>query len=123
MFAALTPAGLDIALPRFLVELALDLQSALKALGMTDAFAFDDADFSGIDGAKDLAVTAALHKAFIKFDEEGTEAAAATAVVLGDRAAPIHAQVVVDRPFLFFLRDRITGAILFVGRVTSPEAS
>jgi serpin B len=118
MFAGLAPASLDISLPRFQVELDLALPETLQALGMTDAFQPGAADFSGIDGTTSLVIAAAVHKAFIQVDEEGTEAAAATAIVAAPTASPEPVEVVVDRPFLFFLRDRPTGAILFVGRVT-----
>jgi serpin B len=119
MLAGLVPGALDIALPRFQFQGSLDLPAQLTALGMHDAFE-PTADFSGIDGARDLVVSAVVHKAFIKVDEHGTEAAAATAVVIGPPSVPQSHTVVVDRPFLFFLRDRGTGAILFVGRVTNP---
>jgi serpin B len=121
MIADLHPSALDIAMPSFQFELGLSLPQALAALGMVDAFG-PKSDLSGIDGARDLFVQAIIHKAFIKVDEDGTEAAAATAVVVGDTAEPIRDTVNVDRPFLFFLRDRGTGAILFVGRVTNPAA-
>jgi serpin B len=121
MLAGLTPGALDISMPKFQLAGSLDLPAQLTALGMHDAFDAN-ADFSGIDGARDLVVSAVVHKAFIKVDEHGTEAAAATAVVVGPPSIPQSHTVVIDRPFLFFLRDRGTGAILFVGRVTNPAA-
>ena len=122
LLGSLHSSGLDISLPRFQFELAIDLAGTLQSLGMTDAFDVGAADFSGIDGTRSLAVSAARHKAFIKVDEQGTEAAAATAVVVGPPSVPTFETVNVDRPFLFFLRDRSTGAILFVGRVVNPAA-
>jgi serpin B len=123
MLAGLHPSSLDIALPRFQFEGTVPMVPALMGLGMTDAFDTAKADLSGIDGQPDLYVQTVVHKAFIKVDEKGTEAAAATAVVTGDTAGPPDSDTVkVDRPFLFFLRDRVTGTILFVGRVTNPAS-
>lgn len=86
---------------------------------MTDAF--DAADFSGIDGTKNLVIRDVLHKGFVAIDEKGTEAAAATAVNVGPTSSPDFYRLAVDRPFLFFIRDLPTGAILFVGRVVDPR--
>ncbi len=123
MLAGLEPAGLEISVPRFQIEHSLDLPELLAALGMTSAFDPLKADLSGINDTEPLYVKAVLHKAFIKVDEDGTEAAAATDVVIEGDGALIEENVTVDRPFLFFLRDRVTGTIIFVGRVTNPAAS
>lgn len=83
----------------------------------------DRADFSGMTagGRKDLMIQDVIHEAFIAVDEDGTEAAAATAVVMGLTSAPlVTAQLTVDRPFLFAIRDDATGAALFMGRVLDP---
>ena len=88
---------------------------------MTDAFEGGLADFSGIDGTRNLAISDVLHKGFVAIDEKGTEAAAATAVVIGPASAPPQAELKVDRPFVFFIKDKPTGAILFVGRVKDPR--
>ena len=85
---------------------------------MVDAFDRELADFSGISGGRGLYVDAALHEAFIEVNEEGTEAAAATAVVL---PLPGFPSVYLDRPFLFLIRDNETNAILFMGRVAEPK--
>ena len=77
------------------------------------------ADFSGIDGTRKLYIQAAHHKAFVQVNETGTEAAAATAVVIGEESKP--PQVRADRPFLFLIRDRRTEAILFLGRLADPR--
>ena len=90
------------------------------ALGMNQAFLPGAADLSGIDGGTSLFVTDVVHKATIAVDEKGTEAAAATAVVIGRQAA-VLSSLTVDRPFLFFIRDDATGAILFQGRVLDPR--
>jgi serpin B len=117
---ALAPAEVRLTLPRFEFEAPLPLKKHLIALGMNAAFGME-ADLSGIDGKKDLFVQDVLHKAFVKVNEAGTEAAAATAVIVGEKsAAPSYVELVVDRPFIFLIRDHATGAILFVGRVVNP---
>jgi serpin B len=111
-----------LTMPKFEVESDFSLVDALTAMGMPDAFSMN-ADFSGMDGTRELFIKDAVHKAFVSVDEAGTEAAAATAVVMqlkGSLAQPI--EVAVDHPFLFFIRDVETGAILFVGRVVNPGA-
>jgi serpin B len=93
-------------------------------MGMPDAFLYQVADFSGMDGSRELFIGDVIHKAFVSVDEAGTEAAAASAVVLPG-AAPEPAppiEVTVDRPFVFLIRDIETGTILFVGRVLDPSA-
>ena len=94
----------------------------LKDLGMPDAFT-PAADFSGMDGFIWLYIGYVLHKAFIDVNEEGTEAAAATAVIMKGRSLPASPVVVrADHPFIFLIRDNDTGSILFMGRVTDPTA-
>ena len=117
---ALHESSLVVSLPRFRVAgESLELKPTLQALGMRAAFE-RSADFSGITGANDLWIDTVVHKAFIEVNEEGTEAAAATGVGLAGRSSPEIFRV--DRPFLFFLRDLNTGAILFMGRVVDPRA-
>ncbi len=111
-----------LTMPTFRVESEYSLADALKALGMTDAFDPDAADFSGMDGTRDLYISAVVHKAFVDVDETGTEAAAATAVAMTTSAMPGEPpEVAVDHPFLFLIRDQVTGAILFIGRVVDPS--
>jgi len=99
-----------------------DLSAALKALGMKDAFG-DWADFSGMDGdPHGLVIDGVLHKAFIDVKEEGTEAAAATAVGMVGAAVELTPVFLADHPFLFLIRENKTGTILFLGRVTDPLA-
>lgn len=121
---ALRPRDVKLWLPRFKVEAQFLLKPTLAALGMGDAFDADKADFSGMNGRKDLFIGAVVHKAFVEVNEAGTEAAAATAVVMQTRSAvrPADepAEFRADHPFLFFLRDMRTGAILFAGRLTTP---
>ena len=96
----------------------------LKALGMPTAFS-DNADFSGMDGKKDLQISDVIHKAFIEVNEEGTEAAAATAVVMRTTAVMNPKPIPVfraDHPFIFMISDKNTGEILFLGRVMDPNA-
>jgi serpin B len=119
--AALQAQSVILALPRFKFETPVDLKKALVELGMAAAFDAGAADFSGIDGTRSLFIQTVLHKAFIAVAEKGTEAAAATAVIVGRTSAPLGLHITADRPFLFFLRDEPTGAILFMGRVQDPS--
>jgi serpin B len=89
-------------------------------LGMQAAFVPGLADFSGMDGTRNLYITSVLHKAFIDVAEKGTEAAAATGVIMGTTGMPVGLYITANRPFLYFLRDAPTGAILFMGRVVDP---
>lgn len=113
-----------LTLPKFQYAAAFRLADALADIGMPAAFS-EDADFSGMTGKRDLFLSDVLHKAFVAVDEEGTEAAAATAAVMvptaAPRAMPLHLRV--DRPFLFLIRDLEIGAILFLGRVVAPAAA
>jgi serpin B len=110
-----------VTMPRFEFESPFSLGDPLQTLGMIDAFRGGKADFSGIDGDRDLFVRAVVHKAFIAVDESGTEAAAATAVIIGKVSLPEPASITLDRPFLFAVFDRPTGEILFLGRVVDPS--
>ena len=108
-------------LPKFKVEAKFSLRAALSSLGMAVAFTVD-ADFSGMDGTRSLAIADVIHQGFVAIDEKGTEAAAATAVVVGPPSGPpTPVEVKIDRPFFFVIRDEPTGAILFVGRVVDPR--
>jgi serpin B len=110
--------GADLILPRFTFATEVSLIETLSALGMPDAFD-DAADFSGLNGARDLRVQSVFHTAIIAVDEKGTTASAATGVGGGVTSAP--PTLIVDRPFLFFVRHDPTGAILFQGRVVDPS--
>ncbi len=118
----LAQANVLLTMPKFRYDARLDLAGTLSKMGMPEAFGMS-ADFSGMDGKKDLFISGVFHKAFVSVDEAGTEAAAATAVVMTLKAAPgLPVEVTVDRPFIFLIRDIETGAILFVGRVLNPAA-
>ncbi len=110
-----------LTMPRFTYESSFSLREALTDLGMGVAFVPGAADFSGMDGRRDLFIQDALHKAFVAVDEAGTEAAAATAVIIGLTSVPQPpVEMKVDRPFIFLIRDIPTGSIIFLGRVLNP---
>ncbi len=114
-----------LTLPRFKMTRQFELSGTLGKMGMAQAFS-NAADFSAMDGKPDFAISAAFHKAFIDVNEEGTEAAAATAIVMRPtavfRRAPEPPPIVftADHPFLFLIRDTETGSILFLGRISDP---
>ena len=119
--------GLKVALslPKFTFTSQTDLSSVLPQMGMTDAFDSTKADFSGITKTEPLFIGAVLHKAFVAVDEKGTEAAAATVVLMRAGSAPRPedpVNFVVDHPFLFLIRHPASGAVLFLGRVDDPTA-
>jgi serpin B len=119
--AALEPRAVDLALPAWEQRTQASLEDPLVALGMPTAFS-DGADFSAMS-PEPLAITDVVHEVFVAVDEAGTEAAAATAVVVGETAAPAEpVELVIDRPFLYWIVDRTTGALLFLGRVVEPDA-
>jgi serpin B len=90
-------------------------------MGMPTAFS-DSADFSGMDGLRGLYISQVIHQAYIKVDEEGTEAAAATAVIIKITSMPLNQKTfVADHPFLFAIQERKTGNILFMGKVVNPQ--
>jgi serpin B len=114
----------DLSLPRFRVEAGFMLKDTLQALGVRTAFT-DAADFSGITGDEPLQISAVLHKAYVDVGEEGTEAAAVTAVVMRTLALVRKPQpdvrLVFDRPFLFAIVDTNSGLPLFLGQFTRPR--
>uniref|UniRef100_A0AAA9SCI0 Serpin domain-containing protein n=1 Tax=Bos taurus TaxID=9913 RepID=A0AAA9SCI0_BOVIN len=110
----------DLYLPRFKVEESYNLVPTLQALGMVDAFCGGVANFSGMNGSRDLAVSKVIHKSFVEVTEEGTEAAAATGVGVRVLSAPFRESFRCDHPFLFLIKHIKTNSILFCGRVSSP---
>jgi serpin B len=122
--AALKVAEVSVRLPRFKTTSEFKLNESLAELGMPLAFEEGAADFSGMNGKHDLYISAALHKAFVDVNEEGTEAAAATgiAIVPLSAAAPSKRQEFhADHPFVFAIVDNVAGSVLFLGRVLDPK--
>ena len=118
-------ANLEISIPKFKIESDLNLKEHLEALGITDLFQDGKADLSTINGNRDLFVEDVVHKAIVEVNEEGTEAAAATAAIMircmsaSRRAEPF----VADHPFIFVIRDNRKSLILFIGRLSNPACS
>jgi serpin B len=109
-------------MPRFKVEAEFELKPVLSAMGMPAAFT-GSADFSGINGKRDLSIAEVIHKAYADVNEEGTEAAAATAVVMERAAARPETPITfrADHPFVFLIRDHRSASILFLGRAMNPK--
>ncbi len=111
-----------LGLPRFQMTCGFELSPELQGLGMKEAFDAAKADFTGMSETKELYIGKVIHKAFVDVNEAGTEAAAATAVVMEAGCAPAEPRKLeIDRPFLFLIHDRKTGSVLFVGRVVDPQ--
>ena len=110
----------EVYLPRFEIESEFSLNGTLEDMGMPDAFDSGRADFSGITTLNPLFIQAAVHKAFVTVNEEGTEAAAATGISMGFESMPPGFYG--NHPFLFLIRDNVTGSLLFLGRVADPSA-
>jgi serpin B len=124
MLAGTARYQVTLSLPRFRLETAFDLVPVLRRLGVREAFTAD-ADFSGITAAERLLISAVAHKAYVDVDEQGTEAAAATAVSFRPTAAfraPPRVTMIVDRPFLFAIIDSATSLPLFLGQVSRPRS-
>jgi serpin B len=116
--AMLREQKMNVYMPKFTFETKYFMAETLAKMGMPTAFSMD-ADLSGMDGTKDLFIDKVIHQAFVEVNEEGTEAAAATAVVVGLKG--IMSNVFrADHPFIFLIQDRETGNILFLGRVMDP---
>ena len=115
----LAQAEVEVYLPKLEITFPTRLDDALKSMGMVDAFS-ERADFSGLDGSRELFLGAVLHKAFIIVNEQGTEAAAATALIMQTKALSFPTVVFrADHPFVFLIREDSTGCILFIGRVAN----
>lgn len=118
------PQDVILSLPKFKMTQGVNLVEYLKSMGMTSAFG-DEADFSKMSQAKDLQISDVIHKAFIETDEEGTEAAAATAVIMKSGRTSVSGEIApivfkANRPFMFFVLDDETRSILFMGRIENP---
>jgi serpin B len=121
ILGSLQPVQLNLRLPKFSYSSAFELAPQMAGMGMPDAFCEGAADFSGMDNMQNLCISAVIHQAFVAVDEEGTEAAAATAVIMLESAIlPPETEMTIDRPFFFLIRDLSSGQILFVGRVLNP---
>ncbi len=121
ILGSLQPASVMLALPKFTFTRDFALADILTGMGMPDAFNPDIADFSGMTGKPELFIDNVIHKAFVAVDEEGTEAAAATAVIMRAVSEPNYdVTLTIDRPFIFVIRDTVSGQILFMGRVVNP---
>jgi len=122
ILAELEARRVSLSMPRFEFESGFSLKGVLAGMGMPDAFS-TTADFSGMTGNRELFIGDVLHKAFVSVDEAGTEAAAATAVMMKLTAIPEEpVELTLDRPFIFLIRDIETGTVLFLGRVLNPGA-
>jgi serpin B len=118
--SALREQEVEVYLPKFTMTSEFSLKDVLQAMGITSAFDAGKADFSGMDGKQDLHLSAVLHKAYVDVNEEGTEAAAATGVLIEEAMIRVTPIFRADHPFLFLIRDNKTGSILFMGRVVNP---
>lgn len=122
-FGALERRTVEVTIPKFRAESAFSLKETLSRMGMAAAFG-SSADFSGIDGRRDLFLSEVVHKAFVEVSEEGTEAAAATGGIVSLLAARPQQDTIfrADHPFVFFIRDTASGVILFEGRLLNPKS-
>jgi serpin B len=114
--------GVEVYLPRFKMTTSFQLKSVLSEMGMARAFS-NEAEFGGITSEQELQISEVIHKAFVEVDEKGTEAAAATGVIMATRMAVPQERVVflADHPFLFMIRHQPSGLILFSGRLSDPQ--
>ncbi len=121
---AMSTAEVIVALPRFTFTARYSLAPELTGMGIRDAFSESAANFSGMTGDKDLYISAVIHQAFIDVNEKGSEAAAATAVIMSSKSVQIDMPEIfrADRPFLFLIKHKASGSILFIGRVANPNA-
>jgi len=115
--------SVELGLPKFNFTSEFKLSDQLSQLGMPNAFDENRADFSGMTGGRDVYIDNVIHKAFVTVDEKGTEAAAATAVVIAPTSIePVETiTLIINRPFIFVIRDKPSGQILFIGRVLDPS--
>jgi serpin B len=120
ILSGLAPRTVNLSFPKVKLEAQFGLAAPLQELGMKKAFG--DADFSGISTSMDLSISDVIHKTFLDLDENGTEAAAATAVVMRDSAAAVDVvNVSFDRPFVVSIVDKKTKTLVFLGRILEPK--
>jgi serpin B len=121
--AKLADTPVKVYMPKFTLDTKYVLNDMLSSMGIKDAFDPNTADFSGITGNHDLSISAAVHQAYVKVDEKGTEAAAATGAVFQTTSMPLYKYTFrADHPFVFMIYDKQTDLILFLGQVTNPTA-
>lgn len=119
---SMQPIKMEVGLPKFTVRSSFDLGDQLASLGMPDAFDLNRANFSGMTGKPDLFISKVLHEAYVAVDEKGTEAAAATGIMMAPTSAMQPPQkLLIDRPFIYLIRELNNGQILFLGRVLDPS--
>jgi serine protease inhibitor len=123
-YMQMNPQKVIIGIPKFKIDFYIDLSEVLKAMGLETAFT-GNANFSGMTGIEDLKIDKVIHKAFIEVNEAGTEAAAATAVIMIEKTSAISPPppkaFIADHPFIYIIKDNKTGAILFMGKVMNPK--
>jgi serpin B len=119
--ASLSEQKIEVSLPKFKLHCLYALQNSLEHLGMPLAFDENQADFSKMTGKKDLYISAVIHASFVDVNEEGTEAAAATAVVMDTKSIEMREEFIADHPFIFFIYDKAVGTILFMGKINDPS--
>jgi serpin B len=120
------PVKVNLTYPKIKTTYSASLSKTLPVMGMVNAFDSNKADFSGMDGTRELSISEVVHKAFCEINEEGTEAAAATGVVMRAASAvpikePPPVEFKADHPYLYLIRDTQTGSLLFLGRVADPR--
>jgi len=115
------PEEVKVHLPKFRTEGRCSLKGELQKMGLNLAFRRGEADFSGMTGARDLCLDEVVHKSFVEVDEKGTEAAAATGMMMRSTALRKEKVFRADRPFLYLIQDRESGGILFMGRMANPS--
>jgi len=112
--------NVEIYIPKFKVESTLELNKPIQNIGITDIFDVSKADLSGMTGNKNLYVSTVIQKAFVEVNEEGAEAAAATGAVFMSKSAPMSKIFECNRPFIFLIREKSSGLVLFSGRMINP---
>jgi len=110
---------IDVYMPKFKFETKYFMKEDLEQMGMPTAFSMA-ADFSGMDGTDRLYISQVIHQAFVEVNEEGTEAAATTAVIMAQKSAGFSNMFMADHPFVFMIQEKETGNILFLGRMSDP---
>lgn len=110
-----------VSIPRFILSQHFELKKTLNKLGISDVFEAGVADLSGLSSVESLYVSHVIHKAHVHVNEKGTEATAASGVIMQKRSLDMYPEFYADHPFLFIIYHRSTRAVLFIGRVTRPE--